>query len=156
MRLSLLSLPIILVVVFISSSMALADTVIGVVDIQKVFNEAKIVSEAKKEFAAKNADVEKEISKRQEKLNEASAKKEVSAAELKKMEDKFVEELKPLKQELTELDAKLTDRVKKNIDTAIKAVAKEQNITITFDKRTVLDGGIDLTDAVIKKLNAGK
>jgi outer membrane protein len=136
--------------------MALADTVIGVVDIQKVFNEAKIVSEAKKEFAAKNADVEKEISKRQEKLNEASAKKEVSAAELKKMEDKFVEELKPLKQELTELDAKLTDRVKKNIDTAIKAVAKEQNITITFDKRTVLDGGIDLTDAVIKKLNAGK
>ncbi len=156
MRLSLLSLPIILVVAFISSSMALADTVIGVVDIQKVFNEAKIVSEAKKEFAAKNADVEKEISKRQEKLNEASAKKEVSAAELKKMEDKFVEELKPLKQELTELDAKLTDRVKKNIDTAIKAVAKEQNITITFDKRTVLDGGIDLTDAVIKKLNAGK
>lgn len=156
MRLSLLSLPIILVVAFISSSIALADTVIGVVDIQKVFNEAKIVSEAKKEFAAKNADVEKEISKRQEKLNEASAKKEVSAAELKKMEDKFVEELKPLKQELTELDAKLTDRVKKNIDTAIKAVAKEQNITITFDKRTVLDGGIDLTDAVIKKLNAGK
>lgn len=156
MRLSLLSLPIILVVAFITSSMAFADTVIGVVDIQKVFNEAKIVSEAKKEFAAKNADVEKEISKRQEKLNEASAKKEVSAAELKKMEDKFVEELKPLKQELTELDAKLTDRVKKNIDTAIKAVAKEQNITITFDKRTVLDGGIDLTDAVIKKLNAGK
>lgn len=156
MRLSLLSLPFILAAVLFCSSLALADTVIGVVDIQKVFTDAKVIAEAKKQFAAKQAEVDKEINKRQEKLNEASAKKEVSAAELKKMEDKYVEELKPLKQQLQDLDAELTAKVKKEIDTAIKAVAKEQNITVTFDKRTVLDGGIDLTDAVIKKLNAGK
>ncbi len=156
MKLSFVSLPLALILALFLSVNALADTVIGVVDIQKVFNDAKIVSDAKKQFAAKNAEIEKEITKRQEKLNEASAKKEVSAAELKKMEDKFVEELKPLKQQLNDMDAELTAKVKKDIDTAIKAIAKEQNITITFDKRTVLDGGIDLTDAVIKKLNAGK
>ncbi len=131
---------------------ALADG-IGVVDVQKVFDEANIVKEAKKKYAEKNAELQKEISKRQELLNQASSKKEITAKELKEMEDKYLKELDPKKKELEALDAKLSEDVKKEIEAAIKAVAKEQNLSVTLDKRATIDGGLDITEAVIKKIN---
>lgn len=126
---------------------------IGVVDVQKVFDESNVVKDAKKKFAEKNAELQKEINKRQEQLNLAATKKEISAKEMKEMEDKYLKELEPKKKDLEALDAKLSEDVKKEIEAAIKAVAKEQSLSITLDKRATVDGGMDITDAVIKKLN---
>ena len=51
-----------------------------------------------------------------------------------------------------ELSRKLTDTV----SVAIEATAKEKGFTAVVDKKAVLFGGIDITDDVLKRLNAQK
>lgn len=50
-----------------------------------------------------------------------------------------------------ELSRKLTENVKK----VAEVVAKERGITAVVDKQVIITGGVDLTDEVLKRLNAG-
>lgn len=52
---------------------------------------------------------------------------------------------------MMEIQKKIQDQVGE----ASKAVADAKGLSIVMDKRTVLYGGVDITDQVQKKLNSG-
>lgn len=78
-------------------------------------------------------------------------------AELEKLYDERMRELASLQAELqARRRAKfeeLTSLLEDNLDNAVKAVAAEQQLTIVLRKSAVLLGGVEITDAVLEKLN---
>jgi Skp family chaperone for outer membrane proteins len=51
-------------------------------------------------------------------------------------------------------NAVLTEEIYKDIKTAVEVVSKESNISVVLNKNAVIQGGVDLTDKTLKKLNA--
>lgn len=66
--------------------------------------------------------------------------------DLAKMNDDFTKQIKAKNDDLTNL-------IHDDIVKAVDVVAKEKKLTLVFDKTTVLFGGVDVTQAVIDKLN---
>ncbi len=68
--------------------------------------------------------------------------------EIQLLTDRLEEQLRTRGEELSR---KLTENVKK----VVEVVAKERGITAVVDKQVIITGGVDLTDEVLKRLNAG-
>ncbi len=50
----------------------------------------------------------------------------------------------------------LTEPIQKKIEAAIQKVAKKKGLSVVVEKRTVVYGGVDITDEVAKDLQSGK
>jgi len=61
---------------------------------------------------------------------------------------------KDYQKQINEVNAKLTVQIAKDVRAAVEAVAKESNTPMVLNKAAVIVGGNDLTEKVIKKLNA--
>ena len=123
---------------------------IGVVDFEKV-----IVNYAKaKDFATKDAQKRQELKSLRDQLADQLKKGEnLSPVEKKVLEDKlnaqFGDQLKAYRDWATAED----DTLRKNVDAAIEQVSKDQNVGLVLIKPAVFQGGKDITDVVIQKLN---
>lgn len=123
---------------------------IGVVDFEKV-----IVSYAKaKDFATKDNQKRQELKTLRDQLADQLKKGEsLSPVEKKVLEDKlnaqFGDQLKAYRDWATAED----DTLRKNVDAAIEQVSKDQSVGLILIKPAVFQGGKDITDLVIQKLN---
>ena len=115
-----------------------ADSNIGVIDTNKVLNAASpAVIEANKELD----DYKKQLS---DEFNTKSAnmddnQKAALASEYQgKVQDKMME---------------IQKKIQSQVSDASKAVADAKGLSIVMDKRTVLYGGVDITDQVQRKLS---
>ena len=125
---------------------------IAYVETQKIFREYDEAQKAQANFRAKAEAYQKELASDQQKLEEAK-KAGKSAKDLREMQKQFEDELKPKKAEVENLDRQRSQRIKKQITDAIEQVAKSKGFTLVLDKATVLYGGSDISDEVIKRLN---
>ena len=132
-------------------TLALADN-IGFVDTQKVFVAYKEARKAQETFEKKRDELAKEFEKRQEKVDEAR-KKNRKEDEIKKLEEDMAKELEPKRKELMEMNASLSQKLRQDVITTAKGVAKQYGVDVVLDKQVVISGGFDLTDYVIEKLN---
>jgi len=119
------------------SSVALAADTIGVLDPQKVlFQHPKF------------QEVQKQIKAMMEK-KQAEAKAAIEKATDDKEKQKI---FNTKRQEAAMEEQKLMQPLFKDIDLAIRTVAKTKGITIVLDKAQVFFGGVDITQDVIQNL----
>ncbi|MBQ2870792.1 OmpH family outer membrane protein [bacterium] len=77
-----------------------------------------------------------------------------SPIQKKNFEEKTQKEYKAKEDALLNLKVSKQDQIYENILNATKAVAKQKGITMVLDYRVIFIGGTDISDDVIKYLNA--
>jgi len=122
---------------------------IGVIDLNKILQNYTKSQNARADMKIKQAELQKFVE---------NARKSVQAgkttAEKKKLEDKYNAELK---QKVAAVNAGQTQKVQEiqtNIYSAIKSAADQKQISTVLTKESVIMGGQDFTDEVLKVLNA--
>ncbi len=132
---SVLALGVLVVVVL--AGLATAAESIGVIDPQKVLFQHPKFEQAQKQIKAV-------VEKKQAEAKAAMDKTTDNNEKQKIFETK--------RQEAAREEQKLMEPLFKDIDLAIRTVAKAKKITIVLDKGQVFFGGIDLTEDVILEL----
>jgi Skp family chaperone for outer membrane proteins len=125
---------------------------IGYVDMQKTFFGYEEAQKAQEKIQQKQEDFQKKFEKGQKKVQTAREENKTEK-KINELITKLEKELTPQKEELVKLNQDLTLKLKGDIISATKEVAKEYNIDIVLDKQVILTGGFDMTDYVLEKLN---
>lgn len=149
-------------IVLSTSLSAFAKDLVGIVDTRKVFENSSLAmeySKVQKEIQDLQDAYKKKTLDNTKKLEDAKNKK-VSEKDLTKMQEQFSKELENDRKSADDLYEKkkvefekLTETFKVDMDKAIQDVAKEKQLQVVVEKQTVLFGGSDITEDVIKKLN---
>ncbi|GJL84847.1 MAG: membrane protein [Micavibrio sp.] len=153
---------------FGGGSPALAQTSIGVVDIQKVLADSlagqsiqKQVDERRKTFQAEFSKIEQELRESQKTLAEkqSALSKEDFAAQRQEFEQKRVETLGLVQKRKASLDGAFTKAIKKlekEVMTIISAIATEKKYDLVLSKSNVFisNDSLDISSQVTEKLNA--
>jgi outer membrane protein len=141
---------------------------IGYVDVQKVSESYTAAKEAFNALKKKVDDKDKEAAKKEAELKNMyktyqDNQKMYTEKALKEMEEKIMkmdeENKRYYKQalrELTEENEKLTKKIIAKILEAASTIGKQENFTYIFEKNSLIYGGEDITDKVIKLLNQEK
>lgn len=154
-------------ILIINSSLLLMGTAAFAAPIIAVVDTQKIIMQSGYYDAIKNADEEiKKLEKQlqddmmsMDKQLEEARKKGESQAELTKMREKFEQDIyekrlkaqELLKTKQSELE-KTRDKLRKDVEAAIKEIASQKKIEMVIDKQAVFFGGMDITDEVAKKI----
>ena len=109
---------------------------VGVVDTQIVQKEAPLA----KQYVEKHEQKVQEINKK------------LAEEKLSMSDEDFQKEQQKQKQELDIYSAGLQRQFKSDLDQKLAEIAKDKEVGIIVDKRAVPNGGIDVTDEVIAKL----
>jgi len=151
-------------VITLFSHQASADN-IGFIDLEKVFQKAKMVQTFDKNIKQKREAYEKSYKANQEKLAKLQQSKDQAKTEKEKAKidkdaealiKKVEEELRPKQEEITQLESGFQQTLLFTVTSTAEKVAKSYNIDVVVDKRAVFYGGFDLTDFVIEKINAAE
>ncbi|MDR1997112.1 MAG: OmpH family outer membrane protein [Candidatus Margulisbacteria bacterium] len=135
-------------------SFSLAATV-GFIDVEQVFKGYTKTKTAQEEINNKMKDYKKALAKYQQELDDAKIDGK-SEKEQDKIREKMQKELDPKEAEIKMLNEEQMVKIRKDIVTAVEAVAKEVGIDVVVDKQVVIAGGLDLTDSVVNRLNKKK
>lgn len=140
-----------LLLIGVVSVNSMADS-IGYVDVQKVF---KVYSDSGlfKDFEAKQKQAQDRFEYHQKKITDAKASKK-SEDEIQRLVKAMEDELEPKQKELFDINQNLKEKLKRDIMTASVAAAKKFGIDVVVDKQAIFHGGFDLTEFVIRDLEA--
>lgn len=109
----------------------------GVVDMKAIESKAEVVKVVKEEVSTKGKALQEEMEK------EMAGK--TPEEQQKVLEDKTAE------MQLVQTEAQ--NKLKTSLETALNAVAKEKKLGAVLVKDAVPQGGVDVTEAVIEKMN---
>ena len=127
------------------SSAAFADTKVAVVDIQAVVNKSAQVQALKKEQQTKMQELEKWLQTVRADV-EKQQTKEGKEKLIKKYDADFAKKQEAIKKDY----ATKLQKIDRDITTVINKEAKAKGYTMVFAKGTVLFGGDDITNDIIK------
>lgn len=102
----------------------------------------RTLDEAKKRIEEKDAEIEKKGDKATEKEKK----------DLENEKENFKAKYEDMQQVLDQAQYTMYEKLKSDINLAIKEVAKEKKMDIVLDKQVVYYGGVDITDDVAKFL----
>ncbi len=137
---------------FVVPAQAASLSGIGFIDVQKVFKGYKEAAKAQDQLSKEEADFRKSFEDSQKKL-EAAKNAKKSDKEIEAMTKDLENTLKPKRDKLLQLNQNLTEKIQKDILAAVKEVKKSMGIDVVLDKQVIIDGGQDISDMVINKLN---
>ena len=120
---------------------------VAVVDIQKIVESSPEIAALKIDRKNKLDDLMKFVENAR-----TAVSKETVDAKKKALEDSYNKELNVKKEAIDQDYAKKLTDIDKNITALIKAKAKEQSFNLVLTRNTVLDGGVDITEDIIKNL----
>ncbi|MBI3590481.1 MAG: OmpH family outer membrane protein [Candidatus Melainabacteria bacterium] len=124
---------------------------IGVVDGEKVFDLYPGVEQAQKKISDAQDDLRNAITESENVYTEFEKQKKSEAEKLTKKKE-LQAKIDAKAQETKKLIESISLKIEDDIVQAIKKVAGEKGLEIVFDKRAVLNGGTDVTDAVSEQL----
>lgn len=141
---------------------------IAYVDVAKVFDEYKGTEKSKKDLERDFKLKQKEI--QDERENIEKSRKEFDEQKLILSKDKAIEKESEIKSkietlqknvedaklELAKKEKKLTDEIVLEIYSVVKQIATKENYDYVFEKNSLLFGGENITEKVIKILNERK
>ncbi|HDQ92920.1 MAG TPA: OmpH family outer membrane protein [Synergistetes bacterium] len=119
------------------AGLAAAEEKIGVIDPQKVLFQHPKFEQAQKQ-------IKSVVEKKQTEAKDAMDKTTDNNEKQRIFETK--------RQEAAREEQKIMEPIFKDIDLAIRTVAKAKNVTVVLDKTQVFFGGADLTEDVIQEL----
>ena len=116
----------------------------AVIDLQRVVM-------ASKDVAAIKTERESQIQELQKMANDANAKLAKISDEdaKKKASDKYVAEINVKKDSFDKVYASALQASDQKLNDIIKSVADKEDLTVIVNKAYVINGGVDITDAVI-------
>ena len=142
-----ISLLLLLIGISLTSSAFAAN--IGYIDFKRVGSEYYYAQKVYKELDNKYLDLQQysiEVGKQYKTIDSPIAKKN--------FEEKTQKEFAAKREALEKLQIQKEDEIYNRVMTAARTIANERKIEAVFDKNAVFIGGVDLTDDVIRRLNA--
>jgi outer membrane protein len=133
------------------STCAFADN-IGFIDMDRLLMSYKGAKTVQEELQKKREEYQKVFEEKQKKIEEAK-KADKADKEIQELIAKMEEELRPQQEMLLRNESEEQRKLLNKIINIGKQVKKEYGIDVILDKRVVLDGGFDLTDFILDKLN---
>ena len=124
---------------------------VGLVDGEKIFDEYPNAQDASKKITEAQDTLRNEISESEKIYTEFEKQKKSEAEKLTKQKE-LQTKIDAKANETKKLIESLSGRIEDDILMAIKKISGERGIDIVFDKRAVLVGGQDVTQAVIDYL----
>ena len=125
---------------------------VGYIDMDRLLQNFKEAKKIQEELQKKRDEYQKTFEEKQKKIEEAKNNKK-SDKEVQEMIAKMEEELKPQQEMVLKNEMEVQRNLLNKIVTLAKKVKKEYGIDVILDKRVVYDGGFDLTDFILDKLN---
>ena len=108
---------------------------VGLVDMEKVIQESPKVKLLQEKLSAKEKEVTEKIPKEQSgKTEEVEKQQQVLADEYRQMQKQ------------------VTDEFESDLKKTIDQIAQEKKLSVTLYKKGVVQGGIDVTEEVLKRL----
>ena len=109
---------------------------VGVIDVEKVVTESPKIKVMNEELMAKHKEIEEKLNTDKTTLSEADFNNAKQAAET----------------EFTDLRKDLSAKMETEIKTNLEKIAKEKNLSVIVKKNVTVQGGVDVTDEMIAKL----
>ena len=109
---------------------------VGVIDVEKVVTESPKIKVMNEELMAKHKEIEEKLNNDKTTLSEADFNNAKQAAET----------------EFTDLRKDLSAKMETEIKTNLEKIAKEKNLSVIVKKNVTVQGGVDVTDEMITKL----
>ncbi|MBN1364623.1 MAG: OmpH family outer membrane protein [Syntrophaceae bacterium] len=125
---------------------------IAYIDGQKVMSNYEKTKKAEEQFQKKDQILKEEVAKKQKQYEKAKSDN-MSDGDLRRLVEKFEKELEPKRTEIIESQNKIMQEIRNDIIKATEATAKKMGFEIVLDKQSIIAGGTDITDEVIKQLN---
>ena len=127
----------------------------GYVDTSEVLQTYNKAIAAQSDLAQKQQDIQEFFTMKQKEY-ESLIKPDSTEDEIILIKKKLENEVEPKKQELMELNKKLSLEIENDIIIATEAIAKQLRLDVVIDKKAILVGGMDITGFVIGRLNNTK
>ena len=108
----------------------------GVIDVEKVVTESPKIKVMNEELMAKHKEIEEKLNTDKTTLSEADFNNAKQAADT----------------EFTALRKDLSGKMETEIKTNLEKIAKEKNLSVIIKKNVTVQGGVDVTDEMIAKL----
>ena len=109
---------------------------VGVIDVEKVVTESPKIKVMNEELMAKHKEIEEKLNTDKTTLSEADFNNAKQAADT----------------EFTALRKDLSGKMETEIKTNLEKIAKEKNLSVIIKKNVTVQGGVDVTDEMIAKL----
>ena len=109
---------------------------VGVIDVEKVVTESPKIKVMNEELMAKHKEIEEKLNTDKTTLSEADFNNAKQAADT----------------EFTALRKDLSGKMETEIKTNLEKIAKEKNLSVIIKKNVTVQGGVDVTDEMISKL----
>lgn len=109
---------------------------VGVIDVEKVVTESPKIKVMNEELMAKHKEIEEKLNADKTTLSEADFNNAKQAADT----------------EFTALRKDLSGKMETEIKTNLEKIAKEKNLSVIIKKNVTVQGGVDVTDEMITKL----
>lgn len=109
---------------------------VGVIDVEKVVTESPKIKVMNEELMAKHKEIEEKLNTDKTTLSESDFNNAKQAADA----------------EFTALRKDLSGKMETEIKTNLEKIAKEKNLSVIIKKNVTVQGGVDVTDEMIAKL----
>ena len=109
---------------------------VGVIDVEKVVTESPKIKVMNEELMAKHKEIEEKLNTDKTTLSEADFNNAKQVADT----------------EFTALRKDLSGKMETEIKTNLEKIAKEKNLSVIIKKNVTVQGGVDVTDEMIAKL----
>lgn len=152
-----------------SAAPASAETVIGVVNLQKIMHESKAAQSVRAQLQAKQKSFQADLDTKEKALyneDQSLAKEQAAATDKAAFEAKVKDfkgkaaaaqrEVQEKKAQLDKAFAGALDKIQQSVFAAVKDVAAQHKMNVVISGSQVLyaDAPLDVTDEVLKKLDA--
>lgn len=138
-----------IVMLFIFNTTCFASGV-GYIDYNKVVSNYQYAKNTLQEIDVKSNEIQQFLLKKEAEFNKID-----SAIQKKKFEETVRVELQAKEKAFNTFREKKEEDVYNRIHAVTEKIRLEQNLDAILDVRGVFSGGVDITDILIKKLNAG-
>lgn len=125
---------------------------IGYIDMEKLFQNLTEGKKIQADIQKRREDYEKFVDEKQKSIEKAKADKKTDE-EIQKLVEGIKAELKPKQEEVIQYETGVQQKLMAKVKEMTKVVSKKYGIDVVLDKRVVYNGGFDLTDFVVDKLN---
>lgn len=150
-----MSLILALVVVAGTGLASFAADTIGTIDHEKLirsYHKAQLFSE---DMKSREVDLEKMKAEFLKQIREAKAKNQNNPLQVEQLQKSLEEKFQVKVNELRTFQESQAQVLESEVTNAINTVAKSRNLSVILSKNTVLSGGVDITNEVLSRLNAG-
>lgn len=123
-----------------TASAAASESAIGVVNYQSLVAQSPDLAGVREAMKAEIATAQKDFDEKSKTMNDAEKQRYY----------------KQLQERIGNKEKELMDPVLKNIELKIQKIADKKGLSVVVHKDTVVFGGVDITDEVIRALQSGK